>query len=83
MKCTLDAEIKALRHKIFEIQDAKNRLVVEYTILMKHYKVKRKQARQLERRLEEGHRTCRSYADWTKVQMRDKPPFTCHRAREK
>jgi SMC interacting uncharacterized protein involved in chromosome segregation len=65
MKCTLDEDIKALRHKIFEIQDAKSRMTMRVTTLMKHYNIMRQRAR----RLEEGYECEKSYATWTKEQM--------------
>ena len=77
MLCQLDAEIKALREEIFEIQDTKSRMTMEYTKLMRYYNLKRQRAR----RLEEGYECEKSYATWTKEQMSNSPPFTCHRAR--
>jgi hypothetical protein len=65
MRCTLDEKITALRHKIFELQDAKSRMTMECTKLLRYYNIKR----QRERRLEEGYECEKSYATWTKEQM--------------
>jgi hypothetical protein len=82
MRCTLDEEIRALRNEIFEIQDAKSKMTMEYTKLMLYYKMKRKHSKYLERKLEEGHESCRSYAEWTKDQMSNRPEFTTRRWRD-
>jgi hypothetical protein len=45
MRCKLDEQITALRHEIFEIQDAKSRMTMEFSKLMLYYRLKRERAR--------------------------------------
>jgi hypothetical protein len=65
MRCQLDEQIIALRRDVIELQDAKRRLVMERTTLLRYYNVMRQRAR----RLEEGYDCLMSYATWSRDQF--------------
>ena len=69
----IDHSIKALKEEIEGIKAQHARLRERMETLIQYYRSKTKQDKRLAAELERGDDSCRSYADWTKTQMSERP----------
>ena len=76
----INKQIKDVKAEIAEIKAQHAALRDRMETLVRYYRTKTKQDRRLAADLERGDDSCRSYADWTKEQVSERPPHLVQRA---